>query len=157
MVEQSGSYLDLLVKELRFELSGKYYGIPLGKNIAFLLTLKDKNTLDLTNLMKLISSFNKIVYVPAKHVYGPPNDYRHYFDVDISIIVVLYAVKLGEKIKKLSSFARNLCQDLVLPAQQKIIGNWPRTDYHGIPFDFTKKLLESKNLILDTYGREFEI
>ena len=94
-----------------------------------------------------------MVYVPAKHVYGPPNDYEHYFDVDDSIMVTLLAVKLGEEIKKRSQFARNMSQDLVLLGQGEIIGNHPRTDNNGVPFDFTKSLFESKNLMLDIKGK----
>ena len=40
VVEQSGSYLDLLVKELSYELSGKYKGFSLGRNVNCILKLK---------------------------------------------------------------------------------------------------------------------
>ena len=153
VVEQSGSYLDLLVKELRYELTGNYKGFSMGANIKFILGLKDASNSELSALLNKILSFNKIVYVPAKHVYGPPNDYGHYFDVDDSIIVTLLAVKLGEEIKKRSQFAKNLCQDLVLPSQEEYIGNHQRTDFDGLPFDFTKVLLKTKHLKLDTWGR----
>ena len=41
VVEQSGSYLDLLVKELRYEYSGTYYGYPLGQNVPFRSFVED--------------------------------------------------------------------------------------------------------------------
>ena len=75
------------------------------------------------------------------------------FDVDDSMVIALVAVKLGEEVKKRSEFARNMCQDLVLPGQQKIFGNHPRTDFDGVPIDFKKRLLESKSLNLDLRGR----
>jgi len=153
VVEQSGSYLDLLVKELRYELSGKYKGYSLGRNVNCIFKLKDSIDSELSIILNKILAFNKMVYVPAKHVYGPPNDYEHYFDVDDSIMVTLLAVKLGEEIKKRSQFARNMCQDLVLPGQGQISGNHPRTDSNGVPFDFTKSLFESKHLKLDIKGR----
>ena len=152
VVEQSGSYIDLLIKELRYELTGVYHKRPLGENVGVLLSLKDKIDPDLVVLLKRILSFNNVAYAAAKHVYGPPTDDRHYFDVDDSMVIALAAVKLGEEVKKRSEFARNMCQDLVLPGQQKIIGNHPRTDFHGIPIDFKKKLLESKSLNLDVWG-----
>jgi len=153
VVEQSGSYLDLLVKELRYELTGKYKGVPLGINVEYILKSKDKLDSELVILLKRIVAFNNFIYVPAKHRYGHPNDPGHYFEVDDSIMVTLLAVKLGEEIKKRSQFAKNLCQDLVLPGQNEYIGNHKRTDTDGSPFDFTKVLLESKQLNLDSYGR----
>jgi hypothetical protein len=152
VVENSGSYIDLLVKELRYELTGVYCKQPLGSNANFLLSLKANIDPDLVILLKRILSFNNVAYAPAKHVYGPPTDDRHYFDVDDSIVIALLAVKLGEEIKKRSEFARKLCQDLVLPGQREIIDNHPRTDFDGIPIDFKMKLLESKNLNLDLWG-----
>jgi hypothetical protein len=125
----------------------------LGTNVGFLLSLKDKIDPDLVILSKRILSFNNITYAPAKHVYGPPTDDRHYFDVGDSIVITLLAVKLGEEAKKRSQFARNMCQDLVPPGQRKISGNHPRTDFDGVPVDFKKKLLESKGLNLDVWGR----
>jgi len=153
VVEQSGSYIDLLIKELRYELTGVYSRHPLGQNVRFLLSLKDKSDPALVILLKRILSFNNVAYVPAKHIYGPPTDERHYFDVDDSLVITLMAVKLAEEVKKRSQFARNLCQDLVLPGQQEIMGNHPRTDRYGVPIDFKKKLLESKSLNLDAWGR----
>jgi hypothetical protein len=152
VVEQSGSYIDLLIKELRYELTGVYRKRPLGENVSFLLSLKDKIDPDLVILLKRILSFNNVAYAPAKHVYGPPTDDRHYFDVDDSMVIALVAVKLGEEVKKRSEYARNMCQDLVLPGQQKILGNHPRTDFDGVPIDFKKRLLESKSLNLNVWG-----
>ena len=44
VVENIGSYLDLLVKELRFEVEGTYHKFPLGRNISYLIKSKlDKN------------------------------------------------------------------------------------------------------------------
>ena len=131
VVEQCGSYLDLLVKEFRYELSGKFKGFSLGINVKFILDLKDLLNPELVTLLNKILAFNKVVYVPAKHVYGPPNDYGHYFDVDDSIMVTLIAVKLGEEIKKRSQFASNLSQDLVLPGQDVYFGDHTRSDFDG--------------------------
>jgi len=153
VVEQSGSYLDLLMKELRYEMSGKFVKLPLGTNVSFIRTIKSTVNPDLSDLLKKIQSFNQVAYVPAKHIYGPPTNERHYFEVDDSILIAMTAVKLCENIKKRSQYARNLCQDLVLPGQQKIQGNHQRTDFRGIPFDFTKVLLESKHLNLDIWGK----
>ena len=52
VVEQSGSYIDLLIKELRYELTGIYRKRPLGENVSFLLSLKDKIDPDLILLLK---------------------------------------------------------------------------------------------------------
>jgi hypothetical protein len=149
VVEQSGSYLDLLLKEFRYELERKYYGEPLGKNVNAILRLKGKNDDSLALLLKQLLAFNNIAYVPSKHVYGLPDDEGHYFEVDDSIVIVLAGVKLGEEIKARSQFARNLAQDLVLPSQKPYSGNWPRTDRDGIPFEFKTRLLESRTLNLD--------
>jgi len=153
VVEQSGSYLDLLLKEFRYELEGKYYKEPLGKNVNALLRLKGKNPDSLARLLNQLLAFNNIAYVPSKHVYGLPDDEGHYFEVDDSIVIVLAGVKLGEEIKARSQFARNLAQDLVLPSQKPYSGNWPRTDRDGIPFEFKTRLLESRTLNLDVWGR----
>ena len=143
VVENMGSYLDLLVKELRFEIEGKYYKKSLGTNLVSLMKRADNN---LGPLLEKLQLFNRVAYVPAKHEYGPPNDPRHYFSCSDAVIVILSAVKLGEELKMRSKFVRNLCQDLVLPAQMPLIGNHPRTDTDGIPFDFKERLVESRIL-----------
>jgi len=140
VVEQMGSYLDLMVKELRFELEGQYYKMPLGRNIAALLKNDDADM----ELLRKLMMFNEIAYVPAKHLYGSPDDPKHYFNSQETIVIVLTAVKLGEALKKRSSFVRNLCQDLVLPAQRPLIGDHERTDRNGVPFNFKKSLIDSK-------------
>jgi len=140
VVEQMGSYLDLLTKELRFELEGRYHKMPLGKNITALMRYDDADM----KLLEKLMMFNEIAYVPAKHIYGSPNDSRHYFNSQETTVIVLAAVKLGEELKRRSSFVRNLCQDLVLPAQKPLIGDHKRTDRNGMPFDFRKRLVHSK-------------
>lgn len=64
-----------------------------------------------------------------------------------SVMVILSAVKLGEELKMRSKFVRNLCQDLVLPAQMPLIGNHLKTDTDGMPFDFKERLVESRTLV----------
>jgi len=140
VVEQIGSYLDLAVKELRYELEGQYQKKPLGVNVAALMKSADT---DMKFLLRKLEMFNEIAYVPSKHIYGPPYDQRHYFNTQETIVIVLAAIKLGEELKKRSQYVRNLCQDLVLPAQKPLYGNWKRTDRNGAPFDFKKKLIES--------------
>jgi len=129
-----------LIKELRFELEGRYHKKPLGQNINALLKNGEANL----ELLRKILKFNKVAYVPAKHIYGSPLDTKHYFNSQETIVIVLVAVKLGEELKKQSGFIRNLCQDLVLPEQKPLIGNHKRTDRNGIPFDFKKRLIDSK-------------
>lgn len=140
VVEQTGSYLDLLVKELRFELEGNYYSKPLGVNIASLMKRVDS---DFQLVLRKIELFNELAYVPSKHKYGPPNERKHYFDSQEAVIIVLAGVKLGEELKRRSQFVRNLCQDVVLPAQKPLLGNWKRDYKGGEPFDFKEKLADS--------------
>jgi len=143
VVEQMGSYLDLLVKELRYELEGRYCEEPLGRNILAIMKYVDG---DMKVLLKTIETFNRIAYVPAKHIYGPPDDPNHYFSFQEAVVIALVAVKLGEKLKQRSRYVQKLRQDLVLPAQKPLIGNWKRTDTDGKPFDFKRKLFESRKL-----------
>ena len=152
VVEQSGSYVDLLLKEYRFELLGTYGEQPWGKNVEAIRNSKLTSEDETTVLLNQLLMFNRAAYVPAKHIYGPPTEENHYFCAEDSIFIIFGAVKLGEEIKKRSQYARNLCQDLVLPGQGHILGNHPRTDSYGTPFDFTKRLLESNTLNLDIWG-----
>jgi hypothetical protein len=138
VVEQSGSYLDFLVKELRYEIEGVYSKKPLGENIIYL----KKSTKELSSLLDKLMLFNNLAYVPSKHEYGPPFEQCHFFSSYEAVIIILAAVKLGEVLKEKSKYVRNFCEDLVLPGQGKIIGNWPREDTDGAPFDFKKRLLE---------------
>ena len=138
LVEQMGSYLDLLVKELRYELEGQYHREPLGKNISALMKRADT---DMKLILRRIQTFNEVAYVPAKHAYGPPSDPKHLFSSQESVVITLAAVKLGEELKSKSKYVRNLCQDLVLPAQKPLSGKWKRTDHRGMLFDFKEKLL----------------
>ena len=144
IVENMGSYIDLLIKELRYEIERKYYKKPLGKNIY---NLKEKVSADLKDLFEKILLFNKIAYVPSKHEYRPPNNPRHYFSTIDTIIIILSAVKLGEELKKRSQYVRDLCQDLFMPGRKPYEGNHKRTDSDGIPFDFKEKLTNLSHLI----------
>lgn len=139
-IEEVGSYIDLLIKEFRYEIEGKYREFPLGSNIEYLLGKKLKLDLDLIMLLEKVRFLNKWAYVPAKHIYGSPNDTEHYFKDPEVAIIVLAVIKLGEELKSKSKYVRTLCQDLVLPGQGLIIGHHPRTDNYGAPFDFKKKL-----------------
>jgi hypothetical protein len=138
IVENIGSYLDLLVKELRLEVEGSYRNLPLGANISSLLK-QDINE-ELRNALNLISNFNKVAYVPSKHIYGLPNSDHHYFSIADTIFLVLCAVKLGELLKNNSQFVRQLAQDLCLPGQRPYDGKPREPDGHGTPFNFKDKL-----------------
>ena len=126
---------------------------PLGTNIHAITHIVDKTNTRLIVLFDNLLHFNKVAYVPAKHVYGLPDDISHFFDEEDSINITLIGAKLAEELKKRSQYVRNYCQDLVLPAQQPIIGKWKRTDNDGVPFNFKNKLIESKDLDLDVWGR----
>jgi hypothetical protein len=139
VVEQSGSYLDLLVKELRYEKQGQYRKTPLGRNIDALFEKSDD---DLKLLLRQLKLFNEIAYVPSKHEYGPPYENKHFFNSLEAVIIVLAAIKLGEELKAKSVYIKKLCQDLVLPGQGMIYGDWKREDSYGEPFDFKKRLLK---------------
>jgi len=141
VVERMGSYLGGLVKELSLELEGNYFeGSSLGMDINRLLKNKRKMDSDLEELLKKIRFLNRVAYAPSKHRHGSPNNTRHYFSVSDVSILVLAVVKLGEELKKRSKYVRTFCQDLVLPGQRPIIGDHPRTDDYGKPFNFKEKL-----------------
>lgn len=144
VVENVGSYLDLLVKELRLEIEGSYHNKPLGANISSLL--RDEIDEELRDSLKIIRIFNKNAYVPSKHIYGSPNSERHYFSVADAILIVLCAVKLGELLKMYSDFVSYLSQDLCLPGHNPFIGRSREPDGEGIPFDFKEKLFSAINL-----------
>jgi hypothetical protein len=146
VVEDMGSYLDLLVKELRFEKEGTYYNLPLGANIHHLMGQVND---DLKSILAKVDLYNRIAYVPAKHVYGSPNDTRHYFSDSDVVVLALSAVKLGEELKKESEFVRNLCQDIVLPGQKPLTGQHRRTDAHGLPVNFKQKLNHELSFLKD--------
>ena len=141
VVEQMGSYLGKLVKELSFELEGEYLGkSSLGVDIRRLLEDKRNVGSDLRELLMKIRFLNEVAYAPSKHRHGSPSNTRHYFLVSDVAVIVLAAVKLGEELKRGSKYVRNLCQDLVLPGQKPIMGDHPRTDDYGKPFNFKEKL-----------------
>jgi hypothetical protein len=145
VVEKMGSYLDLIVKEFCFELEGRYpEKTPLGANLHRLLKKVDS---DLGVLVKKILDLNNFACAPSKHKYRPPTDPRHYFSIMDAIIILLGAVKLGEELKKRSKYVRNFCQDLCLSGQEPLVGNHPRRDDYGKPFDFKEKLLELSELV----------
>jgi hypothetical protein len=141
VVEQMGSYLGDLVKELSFELEGNYFDkSSLGVDISRLLKNKRNVGSDVAELLKKIRFLNEVAYAPSKHRHGSPSNTRHYFSFSDVAIIALAAVKLGEELKKRSKYVRSLCQDLVLPGQRPIIGDHPRTDDYGAPFNFKEKL-----------------
>lgn len=141
VVEQMGSYLGDSVKELSFELEGNYFEkSSLGVDISRLLKNKRNVSSDVAELLKKIRFLDKVAYAPSKHRKGAPDDTRHYFSVSDVAILALAAVKLGEELKRRSKYVRRYCQDLVLPGQRPIIGDHPRTDDYGAPFNFKEKL-----------------
>ena len=78
-------------------MEGRYQNAPLGSN---LVVLKKRQDID-PQLLDTIEVFNQVAYVPSKHIYGPPNDPRHYFNKQDAIIIILAAVKLGEELEKI--------------------------------------------------------
>jgi len=138
IVENMGSYLDLLVKELRLEVDGKYSSLPLGKNIESLL--KSNISSELKLLLEKIRLYNSLFYIPSKHKYGPPNLDKHYFDVPSTIVAVLSAVKLGEELKKHSIYVHELAQDLYLPGHRPYVGRERTADGRGKMFEFKTEL-----------------
>jgi hypothetical protein len=145
IVENMGSYLDLLVKELRLEVDGKYSSLPLGKNIESLI--KSNIDSDLKKILEKIRLYNSLFYVPSKHKYGPPNTDKHYFDVPSTIIAVLSAVKLGEELKKHSIYVHELAQDLYLPGHHPYLGREHTSDGLGKMFEFKTELIDLSSLL----------
>jgi hypothetical protein len=96
-----GSYVDVLVKEMAFELSGDRNCLrwPLGKNLNRIKSLISPELYD------RLSRYNKFLYVPAKHDFEVPPEREHRFTPREVVLAIFVGMKLASEIKNISKMA----------------------------------------------------
>jgi len=102
-----GDYLDLLTKELTYEFTGnpKARISSLGVNAKRLL--KHKNIPpEIHNLARLLKKYNDFIYNPGKHDFSLPPGRKHRFTAREVVLTAYVTIKLADKIKLVSSLAR---------------------------------------------------
>ncbi len=105
VVRASADYVDLLVKELAAEMLGRTSRRQsLGSNAAELLK---RGPEEHKELFARLQSFDRFLYVPAKHDFSVPAGRYHRFTLREAVLSVQVGIVLGKQILSISRFARN--------------------------------------------------
>lgn len=98
-----GDYIDLLVKEMTYELAkGKARRSSLGVNVK---TLKKAKSVP-DDLVDKLQRYNNFLYTPGKHDFSLPPGRRHRFTSKEVVLTAYISIELAERIKSLSKLAR---------------------------------------------------
>lgn len=104
-IRYSGDYVDLLVKEMVFELSGDHRvrEYSMGKNINI---LKSKKYRIPEKLIVNLGRHNSFIYRPGKHDFNVPEGRGHRFTSREAVLTAFVTMELANEIKSLSKLAK---------------------------------------------------
>jgi len=104
-----GDYIDMLVKEMTFEFTGKNSARKrsLGANLNRLNPEKHGVSADLLDKLKRYNSF---LYSPGKHDFSTPLGRNHRFTSREVVLTAFVTIKLATQIKSISKLARDAAE-----------------------------------------------
>lgn len=130
-VRYLGDYIDLLVKEVAFELLGRGRKNSLGANAKAL-----RGVPSVQDLATRLERYSKFLYTPGKHDFSVPPGRQHRFTAKEVVLCSFITSKLGKEILGLSAAARTAVKKDNLYAVGG--GRWgtsTRVQYWGDPLE----------------------
>jgi hypothetical protein len=115
-----GDYIDMLVKEMTFEFTGKESARTrsLGANLKKLNPEKHGISAE---LLDKLERYNSCLYTPGKHDFSIPSGRKHRFTSREVVLTAFVTVELATQIKSISKLARDVAKERICYA---IGGRW---------------------------------
>jgi len=135
-----GDYLDLLTKEMTFEfLGGNARKTSLGRNAKAL-----EKVSQLQELAHKLQTYAEVIYTPGKHDFSLPPGRRHRFTSAEVVYATCVTVKLADRIKSVSEFARDAVEkDYLYIIRSARWGSGTRVGYAGGGLDRSSRMQQT--------------